>query len=75
MLTSYINTRFGDACGNRTRVAGETVRYPSRWMKAPFLEERTGLEPALSAWEADVLLFTPTLHLVIPAGVEPTFSD
>ena len=37
MLTSYINTRFGDACGNRTRVAGETVRYPGRWMKASFL--------------------------------------
>ena len=39
------------------------------------MEERTGPQPASSAWEADVLPFTPTLHMVIPAGVEPTFSD
>ena len=36
------------------------------------MEERTGLEPASSAWEADVLPFTPTLHLAIPALDEGT---
>ena len=71
---NYINTRFGDACGNRTRVAGETVRHPDRWMKASFMEERTGFEPASSARQAEMLPFTPTLHVVMLAGFEPTFS-
>ena len=48
MLTSYTNIRSGDACGNRTRVSGETVRYPDRWTKAPcsILGLPAGFEPA-----------------------------
>ena len=65
---------FGDACGNRTRVSGETVRSPDRWTKAPFVEERTGFEPALSARQTEMLPFTPTLHMVMLAGFEPAFS-
>ena len=54
--------------------SGETVRSPDRWTKAPFVEERTGFEPASSARQTEMLPFTPTLHMVMLAGFELAFS-